>query len=179
MSELLEGRSIFLIGFMGAGKSTVAPILANLFDVDWMDTDLLVEQMARKTIPEIFDLHGEERFRKLEKQAVERAAERDEQIISVGGGAPIEDDNWAVMNREGIPCYLKLSPREILSRIDNPEERPLLANHNHSDLLTRITDLLERREDRYEEAEVVVGCDGDTPQGVAKKVFTEVKSKLK
>lgn len=178
VDENLPRERIFLLGFMGAGKSTVAPLLADRLGSCWVDTDRIVEEMADRTIPDIFETRGENHFRVLEKKALRCALDRGSKVIAVGGGAPMDDENWELMQREGLTCYLQLSAREVLARIEDPESRPLLAGLEEGEMLEKIIALLHDREARYRQARVIVSSDDRSPEQVAERIFSKVEGKL-
>lgn len=166
----IEGwGKVFLVGFMGAGKSTVARKLADSWGVEWLDTDHLIEDMADLSIPEIFEKEGEPAFRNLEKKAVKKAILMEVPVIALGGGAPLEDENWRVINAEGTTFYLQVSPREAGDRI-REEERPLLEGLSEKKKLEEIKDLLAEREDRYKEADFIVPTVDRSPSEVAAEI---------
>ena len=165
-------KPVFLIGYMGAGKSTVAPLLARKTGGEWVDTDDLVEEKAGLQIKEIFARQGEEKFRLLETGALREAIREGADVIAVGGGAPMGDRNWRLMKRNGLTCYLRLKPREVLSRVSGDgEERPLLAGLGEEERLEKIEKMLERREPRYLQADFVLESGGLSPEEVAEKIY--------
>lgn len=148
---------IFLIGFMGSGKSTLGAQLARRLDYQFMDMDKLIEDTAELTIPEIFNEHGEEVFRKWEHDILLELCRREKLVISTGGGAPCHSGMMDLMNANGSTIYLKLSPNSLQDRLMRSKtERPLIKGKSESELLEFITRLLEKREKYYEQATYVV-----------------------
>ncbi len=144
---------IFLIGFMGSGKSTLGSQLARRLDYQFMDMDQLIEDTAELSIPEIFQEHGEAVFRKWEHDILLELCSRDKLVISTGGGAPCHSQNMDLMNANGCTIYLSLSPLALQNRlIRSSTERPLIKGKSETELLEFITGLLEQREKFYEQA---------------------------
>jgi shikimate kinase len=155
---------IFLTGFMGSGKSTIGPILANTIGFDFVDIDKVIEQRASKRILEIIFTDGEEKFRAVERQALEDLSALDHHVVSLGGGTIASDENFALIRRSGIIVYLQLSPEEILQRVQHRSDRPLVKDDqgnplSREALAQRIADLLAQREQYYRRADVVIPAD--------------------
>lgn len=160
-------RSVVLIGFMAAGKTAVGKALAERFGFDFMDTDALVEESARSTVPKIFEALGEEGFRSLERDAVIRAAAREGRVIACGGGAILSVRNYGVLKGAGPIVYLRTSVDELIARLGAGEGRPLLRG----DPAEAVPRLLSERVPAYETAaELIVDTDGRTPDDVANEI---------
>jgi shikimate kinase len=161
----LSGRHlIFLTGFMGSGKSTIGPILANTIGYDFVDVDRLIEAKADARVVQIFERHGEQRFRELEFEVLCEVAERDHCVVSLGGGTIANEENFALIRRSGIIVYLRLEPDEIYQRVHHRPDRPLLWDGSGNllsadQLQERIRQLLADRERYYEQADVIVPSD--------------------
>jgi shikimate kinase len=148
---------IFLIGFMGSGKSTLGAQLARRLDYRFVDMDLLIEETAEMSIPEIFDEHGEEVFRKWERDILQELCQGEKIVISTGGGAPCHAGMMELMNTNGSTIYLKLTPEALLRRlITSRTDRPLIRGKSEAELLEFIKSLLEKREEFYLRARHVV-----------------------
>ncbi len=150
-------KRIFLIGFMGSGKSTLGARLARKIGYEFLDMDQLIEETAGMTIPGIFSEHGESVFRKWENDILLELCQRDNVVISTGGGAPCHGDMMTVMNDHGTTVYIKLSPSALKERlIHSRTERPLIRGKTDSQLLEFITGLLYQREFFYNQASVTI-----------------------
>ena len=148
---------IFLIGFMGSGKSTLGAKLARHLGYKFVDMDQLIEETAEMSIPEIFSEHGEAVFRKWEHDILQELCHSEKLVISTGGGAPCHSGIMDLLNAHGITVYLKLSPEALLSRlIRSRTERPLIKGKSEPELLDYIKTLLETREEFYSRARHVV-----------------------
>ena len=154
--------NIFLIGFMGSGKSTIGKLLACELNSTFEDIDQTIEKQYNKTIGEIFATEGEEKFREIEHNIIRSGFVNDSgSVVSVGGGLPCFNENMALMNSKGITVYLKMSPEAIFTRITAlPEKaratRPLIANKTDAELKQYITDTLNKRESFYNKAKLVI-----------------------
>jgi len=148
---------IFLIGFMGSGKSTTGAKLARKIGYDFVDMDHLIEETAGMTIPGIFSEHGEEVFRKWEQDILLELCEREKVIVSTGGGAPCHGDMISIMNDHGATVYIKLSPAALKDRLlHSKTQRPLIQGKSERELEDFITSLLEQREVYYKQAKFTI-----------------------
>jgi shikimate kinase len=155
---------IFLTGFMGSGKSTIGPILANTLGFEYLDVDQHIEQKTNKRITEIFNSAGEQAFRSLEREALQELTECNHCVISLGGGTIANEENCQLVLQKGILVYLKLSPEEIMQRVQYRSDRPMLKDaHGNQlsppELKNRVLDLMARREQFYLRADVVITAD--------------------
>lgn len=149
-------KKVFLIGFMGAGKTTVGKKLANKLNYNFIDLDNHIEQKHRHTISSIFDLVGEEGFRKIEHETLkEVATSENDCIISLGGGTPCFSNNLELIKKNGIAVYLKYSPEILHSRIKNSGAKRPLVRQNKDNLLEFITKKLSDREKFYSQADII------------------------
>jgi shikimate kinase len=148
---------IYLIGFMGSGKSTLGRSLAWKLGWSFTDMDKLIEQNEGMTIPEIFSAYGEERFRAIESDLLRTMGSRSRTVISTGGGAPCTGDNMDFMRNTGLTVYLKMSGKQLKQRLSNSSgERPLLKGLTGDKLLEYIENKLSERENWYKRAEIIV-----------------------
>ncbi len=140
---------IFLVGFMGAGKSTLGRELAPLMNMQFVDLDQEIETRAGKGIPAIFAAEGEAHFRDLEKQMLHEVIEKDNIIVACGGGTPCYFDNMDVMNKSGVTIYIKMSTDALTERLQQDGSRPLINDLNNGELWQWIHTTLEDRETFY------------------------------
>ena len=148
---------IFLIGFMGSGKSTLGAQLARHLGYQFVDMDQLIEDTAEMSIPEIFNEHGEEVFRKWELDILNELCQSEKLVISTGGGAPCHSGIMDLMQECGTSIYLKLSAEALLSRlISSRTERPLIKGKSETELLEFIRSKLKERDEFYMQASHVV-----------------------
>lgn len=148
--------NIFLIGFMGSGKSSVGRRLASQLKVDFLDSDRIIEKEEGKKISLIFEEEGEEYFRTLETDFLRRL-ETKKAVISLGGGTPCSEENMKWMKQKGKSVYITLSPKALSNRLVNSKNpRPLLKEYqgNPEALLAFIESKLKERESYYLQADV-------------------------
>lgn len=150
----MSDRNVVLIGFMGSGKSSVGEALADSVGYSYVDTDKLIEKKTGRKIKDIIPTDGEEAFRDLETEAIRGLADVKRSIISVGGGAPLREENRKLLSRIGLVIHLSATPEEIYQRVKHETHRPLLAKS--PDLRATIKDMLAKRAEAYSFADVVV-----------------------
>lgn len=156
---------IFLIGFMGSGKSTMGSRLARKISYDFLDMDQVIEETAGMTVPDIFKEHGEKVFRKWEFDILMELCQRDHVVIATGGGAPCHGEMMSIMNNNGTTVYIKLPPAALKDRLGQSKtERPLIKGKSEEKLLEYIRSKLKEREVYYNQASLIIdginlGCD--------------------
>jgi shikimate kinase len=157
---------IYLTGFMGSGKSTIGPILANTLGFSFVDIDKEIEHETGKKITEIFSDLGEEFFREVERSILRQLSRREGCVIALGGGTITNDVNLEIVKTTGTLIYLKVNVEQIYRRLRYKTDRPLLrppsgpqAPLEESELRARILTLLEKREPFYTQADLIVTTD--------------------
>ncbi len=147
---------IFLIGFMGSGKTTLGRKLASKMGYEFIDLDHKLEQQVELSIAEYFSFFGEDAFRKLESTVLKKTPYPENVVISTGGGLPCYFDNMDWMKANGKVVYIKLSPKTLADRLESgKEERPLLQDKHGADLITFIQQKLTEREPFYSQANII------------------------
>jgi len=150
---------VFLIGFMGSGKTTIGKKLANYLKYEFIDLDKLIESRAGMSIVSYFELHGEGAFRELERDILQKTVFPENVIIATGGGAPCFGDNMEWMNKNGLVAYLSLSPKALASRLEHSKtDRPLIRHLKGDELIDFISAKLQDREVFYNQAKFVVSA---------------------
>lgn len=154
-------KNVILIGFMGAGKTTVGERYAKKHGLPMVDTDWLIEERAGMTISEIFAKKGEEEFRKTETAVLEMLlSDGQEKVISVGGGLPLREENRRLLKQLGTVVYLEVNPDTVLKRLEGDTTRPLLQG---GDVTQRVKELIAARSPIYREAAgLIVEVNGRT-----------------
>ena len=151
---------VILIGFMGAGKTTVGKALGKALGVTFYDLDWYIESRMRKTVKQIFDEQGEEGFRKMEHNMLHEVAEFENVVISCGGGTPCFYDNMDYLNQQGDTVYLKASPEVLYKHLKMAKGvRPLLLNKTPEEVQVYIREELSRREQFYSKAKHILDID--------------------
>jgi shikimate kinase len=155
---------IYLTGFMGSGKSTIGPILANTLGYSFFDIDAEIEKATGKRIPEIFAESGERYFREVERQLLLTVSENKETVVSLGGGTIANDANVALIKSTGILVYLKADIEQIVKRLRNKTNRPVITDDEgrilpEDKLRERVRTIFSNREPYYDQSDIVVLTD--------------------
>ena len=154
------GRNIFLIGFMGAGKSTLAGCLHEMYGMEIVEMDAVIEEREGMRISDIFDKYGEEYFRARETELLTEMERRANVVVSCGGGVPMREQNVREMKKSGPVVLLTARPETILERVKDSHDRPLLENNKTAAF---ISGLMEKRREKYEAAaDIFLETDGRT-----------------
>ncbi|MBT9776300.1 AAA family ATPase [Clostridium sp. MCC353] len=167
-------ENIILIGFMGAGKTSVGQELSSKYQKKMVDTDGLIEEKAGMTISDIFARNGEEYFRQLETEVLTELLEQaDDMVISVGGGLPMREENRAVLRELGEVVYLQVEPQTVLERLKGDTTRPLLQGDQ---VEKKVADLMDFRGPVYEKAaHKIVRADGRSLEEIAEEIYRPEK----
>jgi len=164
---------LYLIGFMGVGKTTIGKQIAVLNKDVFIDTDRQIEKKTAKSINEIFETDGEFAFRKLETDTI-RSIDR-KAIIACGGGLPVHNNNIEYLKYKGTVIYLKASTETLIKRLEkNKNKRPLISNLTNEERLEFIRKILKERRGTYKQADYTIETDNKT----VKEVLREINSLL-
>lgn len=148
---------IFLVGFMGSGKTTLGRQLAEVLNIPFMDTDQNIEQRFGATVSQLFAEKGEEFFRKEELKLVEELNSKTNMVIATGGGLPCYSNIMQRLNELGLTIYLKTSEETLFERLMlEMEDRPLLEGMGEFELKMFIQDKMREREPIYSQAEIIL-----------------------
>ncbi len=151
---------IFLIGFMGSGKSHWGHIWANKMKIKYFDLDTRIEKAFKMKIADIFEKKGEDKFRELEMYHLRKFENKKDFLLACGGGTPCFSDNLEWMKSQGIVFYLKAAPEQIMKNLINEtNHRPLLKEINRKDLLLFIQHKLMEREPYYSKADFILNTE--------------------
>ena len=162
-SKQMQARKLFdynivLIGFMGAGKTSISEYLKTLFAMDVIEMDQIIAEREGMSIPDIFEIHGEQYFRDLETNLLIEMQSRKNVVISCGGGTPLRECNVVEMKKNGRVVLLTASPETIFDRVKDSHDRPVIENNKN---VPFIADLMEKRRAKYEAAaDIVINTDG-------------------
>jgi shikimate kinase len=162
--EQKRQNRIYLTGFMGSGKSTIGPILADTLGYDFVDIDKAIEHETGQSVKEIFRYRGEESFRTMERRLLQDLRTKDHLVISLGGGTIADPISFPLIRESGVLVYLKTAPEQLFKRLHHKTDRPVLIDDsgerlNEEELRVRIQDLYTRRERFYEQADIIVPTD--------------------
>ena len=162
-SKKIQARKLFnynivLIGFMGAGKSTISEFLKTAFAMDVIEMDQIIAEREGMSISDIFEVYGEQYFRDLETNLLIEMQSRTNVVISCGGGTPMRECNVVEMKKNGRVVLLSAKPETILDRVKDSHDRPLIENNK---TVSFIAELMEKRREKYEAAaDIVIETDG-------------------
>jgi len=163
---------VFLIGPMGAGKSTIGRHLAGRLRLSFVDSDTEIEERTGADIAWIFDVEGEEGFRNREESVIAELTQRDGIVLATGGGAVLRPANRQALASRGFVVYLQVSIEQQLARVASDKRRPLLRDEDPEQVLRRIA---TERESLYRElADLVIETDGKGPKAVALQLAREL-----
>lgn len=162
-------KNLFLIGFMGCGKSTIADTLEKKWNFDRIEMDQELVRQAGMSIPQIFEKYGEAHFRQMETDFLRSLAAGENQVISCGGGVVMRQENVELMRQGGTTVLLTATPETIYARIGHDQNRPMLKGR-HS--VAGIAELMEIRRPHYEAAaDVVISTDGKTAEQICEEIM--------
>jgi shikimate kinase len=167
------GKTVWLVGLMGAGKSAVGTILAQRLGREFVDTDREIESETGRTVTEIFAAEGEAVFRKREREIVERLA-GSERVVSLGGGAIAQPRMPQLLADSGTVVYLRATAAILVARLAGCDDRPLLAGLEPGARMARLESLLAERRGAYESASIVVDTDDSTVDAVVADVLSRL-----
>ena len=176
-SKRIQARKLFsynivLIGFMGAGKSTVSDYLSTMFAMKIMEMDQVISEREEMSIPDIFATYGEEYFRDLETKLLVEMQTKKNTIISCGGGAAMREENVVEMKKNGRVVLLTASPQTVYERVKDSEERPILNGNNNMEY---IAELMEKRREKYEAAaDIVIQTDNKTVLQICEELISKL-----
>ncbi len=174
-ADFLKKTNLYLIGMMGAGKTTIGRKLANRLDYRFLDTDALIEQMAKKPITQIFAEEGEAAFRQLETQVLAQVAKYTSVVIATGGGIVTQQMNWSYL-RHGVVIWLDVPVPVLVSRLSDDTQRPLLKEVDLSEKLKALT---EERGDRYAQADIRIDYEGRSVGRTCDRIITALQQNLR
>ncbi len=158
----IQVNKIFLIGFMGCGKSTIGRLLANQLNWNFIDLDERIVAHEQMPIEQIFAVHGEPYFRALELALLEPLRSHEKMVVALGGGTPAQEAAWSVL-RHGLTIYLRCHPDELFRRLKDDHQRPMLGRMPPYERLLQIKNLLTLREPFYCRADFTVDSFAEHP----------------
>jgi len=163
-------KNIYLVGFMGSGKSTVGKILAEKLNMNFIDIDKLIEEKEGMKIKDIFEQKGESYFRELERKQIEVIVNQEGLVVSTGGGLGANLDNMNLMKKNGDVVWLDVSLNTVLDRLKNDQDRPLLKQPTE-----KIKQLFEERKNVYRLANIRINADKKTPSQIVEEILIKIK----
>jgi shikimate kinase len=166
-------QHIWLLGLSGSGKSTLAPLLAARLHLPFADTDQLITQSSGRTITDIFQADGEEKFRQLESRVLQEVSTHTPSVISCGGGIILNPANRQIMSRTGLRVYLQVPLPILESRLALATDRPLLPPDQRANLLAQ---QLAQRGKWYAESEICLDAQNSTPEAMVQHILAQLPS---
>ncbi len=172
--KIAKSQNVFLVGPVGAGKTTVGRFLARHLSREFYDTDEVIEERTGADVAWIFDIEGEEGFREREVNIIDELTQETGVVISTGGGAILKAENRTALMSRGVVIYLQVSVEQQLLRTEKDKKRPLLRTNNKESVLRQ---MCEERAKLYEEvADLTFPTDAQTARAVANKVLQTLQS---
>ncbi|HXM83412.1 MAG TPA: shikimate kinase [Burkholderiales bacterium] len=172
-----QGENIYLVGLMGAGKTTVGRLIARRLKLRFLDSDQEIERRCGVKIPLIFEIEGEAGFRGREAQAIAELTALDGVVLATGGGAVLLDENRKRLAARGTVVYLRARPEDLDRRVRHDRKRPLLAN---GDPLARLRELYAERDSLYlGVADLVVDTGSQSVQSLARELLEKLEERWK
>ncbi len=165
--------NLFLIGPMGAGKSTLGRLLAQDLQLSFVDSDKVIEERAGADIPWIFDVEGEAGFRKREASVIDELTQQTDIVLATGGGAILDPENRRRLQARGTVIYLYASLQQQIERTAKDRNRPLLRTDNPSKVLE---ELMQNRDPLYQDCcDLLIHTDGRRPKSVAREITLQLE----
>ena len=169
----MRKNHIFLIGFMGSGKSTVAKYLSSAYQMKQIEMDEQIEKNEGRSISSIFEKEGEEYFRTLETELLKSLDPRETFVVSCGGGAAVKEENVREMKEKGRIILLSAQPETVYARVKNSHNRPLLEGNMN---VSYIKNLMDKRQKLYERAaDFQVKTDGRTAKDIGEEIIKQIR----
>ena len=162
--RVLGQRNLVFVGLMGAGKSAIGRLVAQMLEIPFVDSDHEIERVSRMSVPELFEAYGESEFRALEARVIKRLLKTGPRVLSTGGGAFMNDTTRAMVLANGLSVWLKADLDVLWERVSKRDTRPLLKTANPKQTLS---DLLDQRYPVYEKADVTVLSRDDAKEIIA------------
>ncbi|WP_457640956.1 shikimate kinase [Persephonella sp.] len=163
-------KNIYLVGFMGSGKSTIGKLLAKETGYRFVDIDKEIEKNEDMSIKEIFSSKGEKYFRDLEKKMIKNFVEKKGFIVSTGGGLGADKENMELMKKKGVVIWLDVSLDTVLKRCGEDENRPLLKKSRND-----LEKLFEKRKQIYASADIHIDVNNKTPDQIVKEILRKIR----
>jgi shikimate kinase len=174
----MNSVNIYLIGFMGSGKSSSGRKIASSLRWNFADTDKVVEEKEGATVADIFAHQGEHYFRMAEREALNSVSQRSRTVVACGGGTPCSEQNLNLMKSTGVTVYLKLPADTLISRLGKSRTiRPLINDAEGTELETRVRKLLGERSEWYEQADLIIDGLNTNDEEIASLIAGLVRSR--
>ncbi len=171
----MQQRNIFLIGFMGAGKSTISEYLHQNYKMEVVEMDQIIEEREQMKISQIFAEKGEEYFRRLETELLLELQNSRNCVVSCGGGTPMRSCNVEAMKQSGKVIFLTATPETVYERVKDSHDRPVIENNKN---IPFIAALMGQRREKYEAAaDILVATDGRSAEEICREILEKMKER--
>lgn len=174
-AQSLKKTNLYLVGMMGAGKTTIGRKLANRLGYHFFDTDALIEQSTGQKVNELFAKEGEAGFREIETQVLAQISSHTNLVVATGGGIVTQQMNWSYLHH-GVVIWLDVPVPVLVSRLSGDTTRPLLKD---VDLSAKLTDLIEQRGHRYAMADIRIGYEGKSVGKTCDRILAALQQRLR
>ncbi|MEM9149492.1 MAG: shikimate kinase [Cyanobacteria bacterium P01_F01_bin.3] len=174
-AQLLKKTNLYLVGMMGAGKTTIGRKLANRLGYHFFDTDALIEQSTGQKVNDLFAKEGEAGFREIETQVLAQISSHTNLVVATGGGIVTQQMNWSYLHH-GVVIWLDVPVPVLVSRLSGDTTRPLLKD---VDLSAKLTDLIEQRGHRYAMADIRIGYEGKSVGKTCDRILAALQQRLR
>ncbi|GMU54469.1 MAG: shikimate kinase [Candidatus Xenobia bacterium] len=171
----MKRRNIYLVGFMGTGKTTIGRELAKVTGRKFLDIDLELERRLGMTVNEIFDTHGEEFFRQHEKELAREVADLTNRVIATGGGTIVDPDTFDLFQKNGLLICLYTGQEDLVGRLERTDKRPMLRG----ELRDRVELLMQERKRIYDQVKIRINTTHLTPMTAARKIHELLNARHK
>jgi shikimate kinase len=173
-------KKIFLTGFMGTGKSRIGKLLSKKLNMHFVDTDDVIESKYNKTITQLFEQLGEEKFREIETDIISNLIQNNASaVFSLGGGSLLNKQNLKLITKSGLLIYIKSGLGEIWERTKNKTKRPLLLIEgkfpSKAEFMKKANTLMESRQPGYNKSQIVINRDGKEAEEVVEEIISKLK----
>lgn len=175
LKQALKKTNLYLVGMMGAGKTTIGRKLANRLDYRFFDTDALIEQATGQKVSELFASEGEAAFREIETQVLSQVSTHTNLVVATGGGIVTRQMNWSYLHH-GVVLWLDVPLSVLVSRLSNDRTRPLLQDVNMAD---KLQDLMTQRHDRYAQADIRIEYEGKSVGKTCDRILAALERRLR
>ena len=175
LKQELKKTNLYLVGMMGAGKTTIGRKLANRLGYHFFDTDALIEQATGKKVNDLFASEGEAGFRQIETQVLSQVATHTNLVVATGGGIVTQQMNWSYLHH-GVVLWLDVPIPVLISRLSNDTTRPLLKG---TDLPTKLKDLMAARGEQYAQADIRIEYEGRSVSKTCERIMAALESRLR
>ncbi|MEL6553334.1 MAG: shikimate kinase [Cyanobacteria bacterium J06621_11] len=175
LKQELKKTNLYLVGMMGAGKTTIGRKLANRLGYHFFDTDALIEQATGQKVTDLFASDGEAAFREIETQVLSQVATHTNLVVATGGGIVTQQMNWSYLHH-GVVLWLDVPIPVLISRLSNDTTRPLLKG---VDLPTKLKDLMAERGERYAQADIRIEYEGKSVGKTCDRIMATLERSLR